>query len=164
MEIIKPKRLNRGDLIGVITPSWPITEDDEAQMEKGVQTLKSLGFEVKMSKSAYFRRGYLAGTVEQRLLDLHEMWRDPQVKMILLSQGGTSANHLLDGIDYSLIQKNPKIFSGISDGTTLLHSIHKKTGLITFHGPDLFSTFGVDLNPAIQKNILNTFMGEAIEP
>ena len=51
------------------------------------------------------------------------MWSDPEVEMVLMSQGGETANHLLDGIDYELIERTPKIFAGISDGTTLLGRI-----------------------------------------
>jgi muramoyltetrapeptide carboxypeptidase len=43
-----------------------------------------------------------------------------------------------------LIKKNPKIFIGYSDITVLLLAIHKKTGLITFHGPNLHSLKKID--------------------
>ena len=35
-----------------------------------------------------------------------------------------------------MIRKNPKILLGYSDITALLLSVHAKTGLITFHGPN----------------------------
>jgi len=36
-----------------------------------------------------------------------------------------------------LIKKNPKIFIGYSDITTLLLAINKKASLVTFHGTNL---------------------------
>ena len=42
----------------------------------------------------------MAGSRNERLQDFHEMWMDPEIKMILMSQGGSVANHLLDGINY----------------------------------------------------------------
>jgi len=35
-------------------------------------------------------------------------------------------NHLLDGVDYRMMGKTPKIFTGVSDGTTLLNTIFAK--------------------------------------
>ena len=96
-------------------------------------------------------------TRESRIKDFNEMWVDPEVKMILMSLGGYTANHLLDGIDYEMIKNNPKIFAGISDGTTLLSPIFAKTGLVTYHGPDLLFTFGQPITKQIRENILQTF-------
>jgi muramoyltetrapeptide carboxypeptidase len=90
------------------------------------------------------------------------MIRDSEIKMILFSQGGCAANHLLDRIDYALIRENPKIISGISDGTTLLNPIFQRAGLITFHGPDLLWTFGRDFTSRVLANTLDTFCGNPI--
>ena len=162
MKTLKPPKLKQNDLIGIISPSAPITEELHGQLNKGIQTLKDLGFRVRLATNALEKSGNSAGTPQQRIDDLHEMFRDSEVKMILFSQGGCAANHLLDKIDYSLIRENPKIISGISDGTTLLNPIHQKTGLITFHGPDLLWTFGREISPAVLNNMLHTFCGKPI--
>ena len=44
----------------------------------------------------------------------------------LMSKGGCTVNHLLDGVDYRMMGKTPKIFTGVSDGTTLLNTIFAK--------------------------------------
>ena len=51
------------------------------------------------------------------------------------ARGGYGSPRLLDKIHYALIKENPKVFVGYSDITGLLMAIHRKTGLITFHGP-----------------------------
>jgi len=61
--------------------------------------------------------------------------------MILCIRGGYGVNRILPQVDFDLIRKNPKIFTGFSDITSLLNAIYKKTGLITFHGPMLNSDF-----------------------
>jgi len=45
-------------------------------------------------------------------------------------------------IDYDYLKKHPKIIVGYSDTTALLLAIYAKTGLITFYGPALASSFG----------------------
>jgi muramoyltetrapeptide carboxypeptidase len=42
---------------------------------------------------------------------------------------------VLPYLDYKLIARNPKVLLGYSDITALLNAVHKRTGLVTFHGP-----------------------------
>jgi len=63
------------------------------------------------------------------------MVQDQETKAILCARGGYGSIRLLDKIHYDLIKKAQKIIVGYSDITALLMAIHKKTGLITFHGP-----------------------------
>jgi len=48
--------------------------------------------------------GYLAGKDEERLTDLHSMFKDKNVKAIFNVRGGYGAFRLLDKIDYRLIK------------------------------------------------------------
>ena len=47
----------------------------------------------------------------------------------------------------------PKMFAGISDGTTLLNAITERSKLITFHGPDLLFTFGRPISKFMQRHL-----------
>jgi muramoyltetrapeptide carboxypeptidase len=130
--IIKPPGLRQGDTIGVISPAGPV---DEPDLQAGLDLLKSSGFNVRLSPHVYEKRGYLAGDDETRLSDLHDMFRDNEIKAVFCTRGGYGTMRLLDDISYDMIKENPKIFVGYSDITALLMAILKKTGLITFHGP-----------------------------
>ncbi len=135
MHIIKPKRLKKGDLIGIISPAS--APNDLFKIEKGVSYLEGLGYKVKVGKNTSTSHGYLAGTDDQRVEDLHEMFRDKEVKAVICSRGGYGSPRLLDKIDYKLIARNPKIFVGYSDITALQMAFLEKTGLLTFAGPML---------------------------
>lgn len=130
--IIKPQRLSPGDQIGVISPAGPVSEPD---LQPGLKILESSDFRVRLASSVFKRQGYLAGKDEERLEDLHAMFRDQQIKAIFCTRGGYGSLRLLDKIHYDLIRENPKILVGYSDITALLLSIYEKTGLVTFHGP-----------------------------
>src|SRR3989338_862757 len=157
MKIIKPKKLQKGDTVGIISPSGAIRPKLQKQFYKGVAALESYGLKVKLGKHVFDQYYYSAGTEDVRIKDFNDVWRDPEVKMVLMSQGGYTANQLLDSIDYEMIKKNPKIFAGISDGTTLLNAIFAKTGLITYHGPDLLWTFGRKITDPFKQNFKKTF-------
>lgn len=47
---------------------------------------------------------------------------------------------------------------------TILNPIASRSGLITFHGPDLIWGFGREMSPKILEHTMNVFCGERIEP
>jgi muramoyltetrapeptide carboxypeptidase len=131
-KIIKPKRLQAGDTLGVIAPSSAIPEH---VIEKALENLTNLGFKLKLGKNVRASKGYLAGTDEQRVEDIHWAFSDPEVDAVWCIRGGYGATRILPMIDFKIIKKNPKIFIGYSDITALHVAIFQKTGLVTFHGP-----------------------------
>lgn len=139
MRIIKPKKLKKGSLIGVISPAS--SPDDLSTIDSGVKYLEKLGYRVEVGKNVGLNYGYLAGTDQERIEDLHYMFRKKDVKAIICVRGGYGTPRLLDKIDYNIIKKNPKILVGYSDITALQMAIIKKTGLVTFAGPMLATDF-----------------------
>ena len=131
-----PNILSLGDTIGVIAPSRPIYTR-KGEFKSGLGILEEFGFKIKLSKNIYAKDYYSAGQPKQRSEDLNEMFADKDVKAIICATGGITSNQILKLIDYDLIRRNPKIFIGYSDNTNLLQAIYKKTGLVTFHGPDV---------------------------
>lgn len=137
--LLLPKALKEGDTVGLITPSAYVANPDSLALAE--RTIRYFGLEPKFGRHVKQKDGYVGGTVEQRLADLHDMFRDPAVKAIFCIRGGFGTAHLLDSIDYDLIRRNPKIFLGYSDITALHLAIHQRTGLVTFHGPVVLSGF-----------------------
>jgi muramoyltetrapeptide carboxypeptidase len=133
MSIQKPKRLNKKDVIGIISPAS--SPDEFSRVERGVKYLEGLGYRVKVGTNVGKNHGYLAGTDQERIDDIHSMFKDKTVKAIFTLRGGYGAFRLLDKIDYRLIKNNPKIFVGYSEITALQMAFLEKAGLITFAGP-----------------------------
>ena len=130
--LIKPRALKRGDLVGLIAPSGAT---DAAFVEQRVKNLEAFGFSVKVSKNILATRGNTAGTVSERVADIHDMFNDRNIKGIWAVRGGSGASQLLPAINYGLIRRNPKILVGYSDVTALHLALLRYAGLITFHGP-----------------------------
>src|SRR3989338_1401117 len=157
MDIIKPKRLEAGDAMGILSPSSYIAEHLQTDCARARAALEAMDLKVKMGAHAFDRHFYNAGMRLARLDDFHALWRDPEVKMIMMSQGGDTANHLLDGIDYDMIRRDPKIFAGFSDGTTLVNAIFAKTGLIAYYGPSFLWGFSDSMSELFVENFKKTF-------
>jgi len=147
--VLKPPRLRKGEVIGVIAPASPMKP---ALLEAGVRYLEGLGYRVQLGKYIFAQHGYLAGTDAQRARDLHRMFRDRRVKAILCARGGYGTPRLLRLLDYDLIRRQPKIFVGYSDLTALQLAIFRYTGLITFSGPMVAAEMGHGIDPFTEEN------------
>ncbi|MGI8313885.1 S66 peptidase family protein [Halobacillus mangrovi] len=139
--MILPKRLQKGDTVGVIAPASPPNLEN---LEKAIPFLENLGLQVKVGPNVSKTYGYLAGTDQERLDDLHAMFTDSDVSGIICAGGGYGTGRIVSSINFDLIKSNPKTFWGYSDITYLHTAIRQKTGLVTFHGPMLSSDVGKD--------------------
>jgi muramoyltetrapeptide carboxypeptidase len=139
VRLVRPKALRAGDVVGLITPSSYVSDPDRLALAE--RTARYFGLVPKFGKNVRKREGYLGGTVEERLEDLHAMFRDAEVKGVFAIRGGYGAAQLLDRIDYDLIRAHPKVFLGYSDITALHLALQKRAGMVTFHGPIALSRF-----------------------
>ena len=130
---VRPGRLRPGDTVGLVNPAGALWEPVNADI--AAESLAVLGFKTKRGPNLLARRGYFAGTDEQRAADLNAMFADPEVRAIHCVRGGWGCARVLPLLDWPMIAKNPKILLGYSDITALLLSLHARTGLVTFHGP-----------------------------
>jgi muramoyltetrapeptide carboxypeptidase len=136
--LIKPKRLHKGDTIALVTPGSYITEEEK---EKSINNISSLSFNVTYSDRLMEKKGYFSATDKGRAADLNEMFEREDVNGIMCARGGYGCARILPFLDYNLIRNNPKPFIGFSDVTAIHFALYKKSKLVTFHGPVSISTF-----------------------
>ena len=136
--LLKPRALKPGDTVGLVAPASYTF--DLWQLDDASARVEALGLKPKFGKYVRGRRGFLSGTDDERLEDLHSMFADRSVAAIFALQGGYGTPRLLDRLDYELIRRNPKILLGYSDITGLHLAISKKAGLVTFHGPNMLGS------------------------
>ncbi len=136
--MIKPKALQPGDTVGLVSPSSPVhihAHVTDEMLALGRKRLEDLGLKTVLGRNALKIRGYLAGSDEERAADINEMFADPQIQGIICIQGGYGSPRILPYLDYELIRNNPKVFVGYSDITGLHCALAKLANLVTFHGP-----------------------------
>ncbi len=148
---MKARALKQADRIGVVSPaSRPA---DEQLLMKGIEYLRNLGYSVDLGKNVLNQRGYLAGEDVLRADDVNAMFADPGIKAVFCSRGGYGAPRILDQIDFETIRKNPKIFIGYSDITSMNLAIWAKTGLVTFSGPMVAVEMGKGIDKFTEKSL-----------
>jgi muramoyltetrapeptide carboxypeptidase LdcA involved in peptidoglycan recycling len=144
MNRIYAEKLKKGDEIRVIVTSQSFSLLSGETIEIANQRLSEMGFKVTFGKHIMESDEFISSSIESRIEDLHDAFRDKNVKGILTVIGGFNANQLLRYIDWDIIKNNPKVFCGFSDVTILNSSIFQKTGLVNYYGPH-YSTFGQKL-------------------
>jgi muramoyltetrapeptide carboxypeptidase len=159
VKTLRPRKLNKGDLIGLIAPASAVA--DTTKVEKAVRYLESLGYRVAVGKNVGNVHGYLAGTDDERLADLHAMFSNNRVKAILALRGGYGTLRLLPRVNYTLIARNPRILCGFSDMTALQLALWKHCRLVTFHGPMAAVDFANDLDPFTEEMFWRTITSSA---
>lgn len=157
MNKILPKKLNKGDTIGVTAPSGPIIGEKIEELKKAKEIVEKNGFKVQFSKNIFSNTNGYSSTAKEKAEDINEMFANKKIKMIWFAKGGENCNSTFDYLDFNLIKENPKIICGFSDITSLTNVITDKTGLVTFSGTN-FKTIATDETDFSYKQILNRFV------
>lgn len=138
-------KLKKGDEIRVIAPSRSIAILSESIKNIANGRFAKLGLKLSFGAHVNEKDEFVSSSIESRVADLHDAFRDPAVKGIITVIGGFNCNQLFRYIDWELLRNNPKVFCGYSDITALNNAIFAKTGLVTYSGPH-YSTFGQKLH------------------
>ncbi|MGE0792952.1 MAG: S66 peptidase family protein [Candidatus Woesearchaeota archaeon] len=142
-----PKKLKKNDEIRVVTPARSLsTPWITKELQKIAKNrFKELGFNLTFGKYVNEIDEFDSSSIEHRVEDLHDAFKDKNVKMIITVIGGFNSNQILKYLNYNLIKNNPKIICGFSDITALCNAIYAKTGIVTYSGPHFFN-FGEEKN------------------
>ena len=142
--IILPSFLKKGDTIGICATARKISRDE---IEPAVKILESWGLYVAFGKNVFGNENQYSGSDEQRAEDLQNFLDDPDIKAVISARGGYGTIRIIDKLDFSAFEKNPKWIIGYSDITVLHSHIHANFNIATLHatmpinfGKDKFST------------------------
>jgi len=139
----KPPYLKKGDKIAIVATARKITKEE---IEFAIATLNFWGLEVVLGDNLFQEDNQFAGTITQRLYDLQTALDDESIKAILCARGGYGTVQLIDELDFSQFQEQPKWVIGYSDVTVLHNHINQNFHLQTLHAtmPINFPTTAVE--------------------
>ena len=118
MNLIKPKKLKKGDTIGLISISGNIKEPQN--IERAKIFFESNGFNVIISENTYKKFRYHAGSDKERANTFNDFIKNKDIDAIVCTRGGYGVLRIIDKIDYKSVSENPKIICGYSDINVLL--------------------------------------------
>ena len=140
MNYIKPKKLQIGDTVAIVSPSWGGPSIFPHIYENGLKILEKWGLKIKEYPTARMSAVFLRENPQIRAKDINDAFADSDVKAIFASIGGDDSVRILPYLDKDIVYRNPKIFFGLSDATTI-HTFCNQLGLITFYGPSIMAGF-----------------------
>ena len=142
--MIIPSSLQPGDAIGICSPARFISQTD---LEAALRKIEEEGYTPVLGKNMFNELHQFSGTDEQRAEDLQVFLDDPAIKAISFARGGYGTLRIIDQLDFSAFQNNPKWLIGYSDITVLHSHVHTRFGIETLHatmplnfGKDEYST------------------------
>ncbi len=130
--------------IYIYSPSGAVR--DRAAFRRGVKHLQQAGHRVTVDPAALSSDSRFAGNDEERLAAIGRVARSG-AQASLISRGGYGLTRLLPDLPYTAIQKSigqGMAWVGFSDFTALQLAVLARTGCVTWAGPALCESFGVD--------------------
>lgn len=143
-EKIFPQKLQKGDEVRIIAPAMSNVVISEETRRIAEERFNELGLKLSFGEHIEECDDFMSSSIESRVTDFNNAFKDKNVKAILTVLGGFNSNQILRYIDWDLVKSNPKIFCGFSDITVLNNAIYAKAGLVNYSGPH-YSTFGQEL-------------------
>ncbi|KQL54384.1 peptidase S66 [Heyndrickxia shackletonii] len=164
--LIKPKKLQPGDVVATVSPSWGGAGEPELRWryEQGVKRLEEVfGLKVIPMPNSLKGAEYLYNNPQARAEDLMTAFKDENIKGIIANIGGEDSIRLLPYIDFDVIHDNPKIFLGYSD-VTVSHLFCHKAGVSSFYGPAILTDFAenVEMDPYTIEMVNRTLFSNKI--
>lgn len=152
--------LQPGDTVAVIAPASACTR---SELKRGLNWLKSIGLNPKVSKNIFNKDRLFSHSDEERFNQLKSALYHEQVKAIWCVRGGYGSIRLLNDLKTLPQPKNPKLIIGYSDITTLHCFVQGQWGWPTLHGP-LLDRFGRGDNlPGETKKLTDLLFGKKDE-
>lgn len=136
----KPKKLQSGDTVAIVSPSWGGPSVFPRIYENGLKVLQEWGLKIKEFPTARMDAAFARANPEVRAKDINDAFADPEVKAIFASIGGNDSVRVLPFINKDIIVSHPKILMGYSD-TTTLHVLLNQLGIVSFYGPSIMAGF-----------------------
>ena len=158
--------LKKGDKVAITCPAKKLP----IPMTDAVNLLTSWGLEVVLGDTVNASYHQFAGDDAYRAADLQRFIDDDSIKAIICARGGYGCIRMVDLVDFSRMQTNPKWLVGFSDITLLHAHVIANYDLPCIHGqmplniPDAskysletlkMALFGEDLHYQIAPNPLN---------
>jgi len=137
-------KLIPGDTVKVVAPSFSFEIISEEVKKIANERFLNLGLNLEFGDHTEEVDAYSSSSIASRISDLHDAYKDKDIKAIFAVIGGYNSNQLLPYLDWTLIKNNPKPLLGYSDTTALQNAIYAKTGNISYSSP-AYSTFGQKL-------------------
>lgn len=125
-----PPSLKSGDRVIILASARKISKQE---LNDTISLLESKGLKVCLGESINAEENQFAGSDELRAKDLQKAIDDKQIKAIFFARGGYGSVRIIDKVDFSPLENNPKWLIGYSDVTAILNHVYFKHSVASLH-------------------------------
>lgn len=125
-----PPFLKSGDRVIILASARKITKQE---LNDTISLLESKELKVCLGESINAEENQFAGSDELRARDLQKAIDDKQIKAIFFARGGYGSVRIIDMVDFSPLENNPKWLIGYSDVTAILNHVYFKHSVASLH-------------------------------
>jgi len=122
---LRPNLIQKGDTIGILALACKVNFEI---LKPAIKLMEKIwGLKVILGESLTSEYHQFAGDDTVRANDFQMMLDNPEIKAIFSARGGYGSSRLLDSIDFTAFQKQPKWVVGFSDITAVhchIHTLH----------------------------------------
>ena len=122
--------LRKGDTVALVATA---RKNILPNLQPAIDLLESWGLQVLLGQTIGLDNHQLAGTDAQRAADFQLQLENPEVKAIWCVRGGYGTVRMIDLVNFSVLDKQPKWIIGFSD-VTVLHAHLQGLGFASIHG------------------------------
>lgn len=120
--------LHKGNKVAIVACSNGQLKENKVKVDMLLDTLRQIGLIPVCSEYLYANNSVFNGTAKEKAEALLKFYSDKDIKAIFDISGGDLANEVIGYLDFEVIRKNPKVFFGYSDLTTVINAIYAITG------------------------------------
>lgn len=125
-----PPFLKSGDRVIILASARKISKQELCDT---ISLLESKGLKVCLGESINAEDNQFAGSDELRARDLQKAIDDKEIKAVFFARGGYGSVRMIDKVDFTPLEKNPKWLIGYSDVTVILNHVYFKHSVATLH-------------------------------
>jgi muramoyltetrapeptide carboxypeptidase len=139
---VKPLALVPGSTIAVVAPASPAKAE---RIWRGCENLERLDYRITGSVADREADGYFSAPFEIRFAELQNALTRRDIRAVFCSRGGYGSAELVGNLKTARM-KDPKIFCGFSDLTSVHIFLWQKLRWVTFYGPLVAGGFDAGAN------------------
>ncbi len=155
-----PDFLKQGDRVIILSSARKISKEE---ISDTISLLQEKGLVVGLGESIEQECNQFAGSDDLRAKDLQRAIDDKEIKAIFFARGGYGSVRIVDLVDFSPLERNPKWLIGYSDVTVLLNHVYFKHSVASLHAIMPINIKRENFNSSAIESLFNLLFGKPCE-
>ena len=100
MDLIKPRKLEKGDTIALVSPSAGLAAIFPHRLDNAIKFLKKEGYKIQEFSCTRRIKGWESAPPKERAKDIMDAFLDKEVNAIICTIGGYNINKILEYLNF----------------------------------------------------------------